>query len=68
MSRLRALLAFVGDFIIGDDWMTAAGVALALGVTAVVATATASAWWIMAVAVVAILALSLLRAERAARQ
>ncbi len=68
MSRVRALLVFVWDFIVGDDWVTAAGVAAALGITALAATASARVWWIMPTAVIMILTLSLLRAERAARR
>jgi hypothetical protein len=52
------------DFVVGDDPMTALGVAVALGVTAVIASAGAAAWWVMPVAAVALLALSLRRAAR----
>ncbi len=53
----RALLA-VWDFIVGDDWRTAVGVVLALGITALVATTSLAAWWVMPVAVLAQLARS----------
>ena len=46
----------------GDDWRTAAGVAVALGVTAVVAGSGVTAWWIVPVATVGLLAASLWRA------
>ena len=62
MRRLRAFGAFVYDFVVGDDWRVAAGVAVALGVTAVAAEAGLTAWWIMPVATVALLAASLWRA------
>ena len=62
MRRLRAFAAFLYDFVIGDDWRVAAGVAIALGVTAVAAAAGLAAWWIMPVATVALLAASLRRA------
>jgi hypothetical protein len=54
----------VWDFVVGDDPMTAVGVAVALGATALIASAGAPAWWVMPVAVVALLALSLRRAAR----
>jgi hypothetical protein len=54
----------VWDFIVGDDWVTAAGVVVALGATAAIAGAGVSAWWVMPVAIVAILCLSLRRAAR----
>lgn len=62
MNRLRAAALWVWDFIVGDDWMTAFGVVLALGLTAVIAAAGVAAWWVMPVAVVVLLALSLRRA------
>ena len=34
MSRVRAFGLFWWDFIVGDDWRAAAGVGLAIGVTA----------------------------------
>ena len=60
---VRAALA-VWDFVVGDDPWTAVGVATALGATALIAGAGAAAWWVMPVATVALLALSLRRAAR----
>ena len=62
MRRLRAFGAFLYDFVVGDDWRVAVGVAVALGVTAVAAGAGLAAWWIMPVATVALLVASLWRA------
>lgn len=62
MRRLRAFAAFLYDFVVGDDWRVAVGVAVALGVTAVAAGAGLAAWWIMPVATVALLGASLWRA------
>ena len=62
MKRLRAFGAFLYDFVVGDDWRVAAGVVVALAVTAVAAGAGLAAWWIMPVATVALLAASLWRA------
>jgi hypothetical protein len=54
----------VWEFVVGDDPMIALGVAVALGATALIAGAGAPAWWVMPVAAVALLALSLRRAAR----
>jgi hypothetical protein len=62
MTVLRRFLLGVWDFIVGDDWITAAGVVLALGITAAVAGAGIAAWWLMPVAVLLLLAVSLRRA------
>ena len=51
MTRLRALALGVWEFVVGDDWVTALGVVVALGVTAIVAGAGGTAWWMMPVAV-----------------
>jgi hypothetical protein len=59
----RAALA-VWDFVVGDDWRVALGVAVAIAVTAVVADTTVAAWWVLPVAVVALLLDSLRRASR----
>ena len=64
MNRLRALTAFLYDFVIGDDPLVAAVVAVALGLTAALAGAGVSAWWPLPLAVVAVLSLSLHRATR----
>ena len=62
-----SVLKGVWEFIVGDDWITALGVVIALGVTAAIASANAAAaWWVMPVAVVALLAFSLRRAARRA--
>jgi hypothetical protein len=62
VSRARTLAAFVWDFVVGDDWRLAAGVVVALGVTALVATTTVSAWWIAPPLVGGLLAWSVWRA------
>jgi len=66
MTRVRAFLAAVWEFVVGDDWRTAIGVALALALTALVASAGISAWWVMPLAVLGLLALSIRRAARGA--
>jgi hypothetical protein len=66
MTRALSIVRGIWDFVVGDDWRTAIGVALSLAVTALVAGTGASAWWIMPPAVLALLALSLRRAARGA--
>jgi hypothetical protein len=66
MTRARTFGLAVWDFIVGDDWRTAIGVALALGLTALIAAAGVSAWWVMPLAVLGLLALSIRRAARGA--
>jgi hypothetical protein len=62
MSRLARIGRAIWEFVVGDDWVTAIGVAVAIGVTAVVAATGAAAWWIMPIAVVGLLASSVRRA------
>jgi hypothetical protein len=64
VSRLRSLAYFLWDFVVGDDWRIALGVAVALGVTAVAAGSGVTAWWIVPVATAALLVGSLWRAAR----
>ena len=63
MSRLRAFMGFLYDFVVGDDPLIAVVIALALGITAVIAGWGAPAWWVMPAAVVAVLTFSVLRAS-----
>jgi len=66
MNRLGAAAAGIWEFVAGDDWVTAAGVVLALGLTAAVSEET-SAWFVMPLAVALLLALSIWRAARSDR-
>jgi len=50
------------DFVVGDDWTVAAGVVIALVLTTLLVHAGVTAWWLMPLAVVALLAMSLQRA------
>ncbi len=65
MTRIQAFALAVWEFVVGDDWRTAIGVALALGLTAIVAAVGLSAWWVMPLAVLGLLALSIRRAAPA---
>jgi hypothetical protein len=62
---MRRFAHFWWNFIVGDDWRVAAGIALGLGLTALVATTDVPAWWIMPVAVALVLWASLRRVARA---
>jgi hypothetical protein len=60
MNRLRAFAIFWYDFIIGDDWRVAAGVVVGLGTTAaVVHLVHVTAWWLLPLVVIGMLAVSL---------
>jgi hypothetical protein len=63
IAWLRRFGAFWYDFVVGDDWRVAVGVVVALGLTYVWSTATSiPSWWVLPVAVVILLTLSLRRA------
>jgi hypothetical protein len=66
VRRIRAFGFFWWDFVVGDDWLTAAGVVLAIGGTALLVHAAGlDAWWLVPASVAALLGLSLRRAARA---
>jgi len=56
---MRRFARFWWDFVVGDDWVAAAGVAAALALTALL-----GAWWVLPLAVAAVLAATLARAVR----
>jgi hypothetical protein len=62
--RLRAFGAFAYDFVIGDDWWVAAGVASGLAVTYWLSHASVTAWWLIPVLLLVLLPVSLWRAVR----
>jgi uncharacterized membrane protein len=64
MRFARGFARFWWDFIVGDDWRVAVGVLLAFGITALLAATSVPAWWVLPLAVAAVLWLSLLRAAR----
>jgi hypothetical protein len=59
MSRIVAFGRFWWDFVVGDDWVAAAGVIAGLALTAALA-----AWWVLPIAVAIVLTMSVLRAAR----
>ena len=60
MKYIRSFVLFWWDFIVGDDWRVAAGVAVGLALTAVF-----EVWWLLPPAVALVLFESLRRAARA---
>jgi len=61
MSALGAALRSVWEFVVGDDWRTAAGVVVALGLTGLVVALGGAGWWVMPPAVMLLLWLSVRR-------
>ncbi len=57
---------FLWDFVVGDDWRAAPGVAAAIGAAAATVAAGANDWWLIPLGVAAILAESLRREARRA--
>ena len=64
MRYLVAFLRFWWDFVVGDDWRIAVGVVAALALTVLLTHHDVNAWWLMPLAVVAILLSSLRRVAR----
>jgi hypothetical protein len=64
MNRLAAFGRFWWDFVIGDDWLAAASITLAIALTAALAHANITAWWLLPPAVTIILYTTLRRATR----
>lgn len=65
MSKLAAFGRFWWDFVVGDDWRVSVEIVAAVGATAALAAGGVAAWWVLPIAVVAILYGSLRRAVRA---
>ncbi len=68
MRRVAAFARFWWEFVAGDDWRIAAGLAVALGLCALLAHESVAAWWLLPLAVVALLAESLHRAIHGSRR
>ena len=64
VQRIKAFGAFWYDFVIGDDWLVAAGVVIALLLTYLVSRTAVPAWWLVPLALAVLLPLSLWRAAR----
>jgi hypothetical protein len=61
MRRIRAFGRFWWNFVVGDDPLAAAAVVVAIGATAALVAAGVNAWWLMPVAVAAVLWVSVQR-------
>ena len=66
MRHIRAFGAFWWNFIVGDDWRVAVGVAAGLGLSAFLSHRNIAAWWVLPVTVALVLVVSLRRATRGA--
>lgn len=64
MRYLRSFGLFWWNFIVGDDWRVAAGLAVAIALTYVLAHNDVNAWWLLPLAVAVLLADSLRRATQ----
>jgi uncharacterized membrane protein len=64
MSYLKTFGRFWWDFVVGDDWRVAIGVIAALGLSELLVKESLPAWWLLPLAVVALLAASLRSAVR----
>jgi hypothetical protein len=61
MRYLKSFGLFWWDFVVGDDWRAALGLLIAIAVTAALVAAGVDAWWLMPIAVLVVLAMSLRR-------
>lgn len=61
MSAVNRAGRALWEFIVGDDWLTAAGVVVTIGFTAALAAVGLPAWWAMPVGVLLVLVVSLHR-------
>ena len=66
MRWLASFGRFWWDFVVGDDWLVAVLVAVGIGATAILAAASVTAWWLLPLAVLLVLWVSLRRAIRSA--
>jgi len=61
MKYLVAFGRFWWNFIVGDDWTVAAGVAVAIGLVAILVDHDVNAWWLLPIAVVLLTGISVWR-------
>jgi hypothetical protein len=67
MRRVRAVLRFAWEFVVGDDWRIAATVAAAIGVTALLGDDGVRAWWLLPIVVIVVLTTSIWTLARTRR-
>ena len=63
-ARIRSFAAFWYDFVIGDDWLGAAGVVISLALTYALSQTAVPTWWLVPLFLVLLLPVSLWRATR----
>ena len=61
MRYLVAFGRFWWDFVVGDDWTVAAGVAAALGAVGILTHEGVDAWWLLPLAIALLTAISVWR-------
>jgi hypothetical protein len=64
---VKALIRFLWDFVIGDDWRIALAVLLALAVTLIVSGSSLAVWWLLPLVVVGALSISVWDVARRSR-
>ena len=62
MRYVASFGRFWWEFVVGDDWIAAAGIVAAIGLTATLAASGITVWWVMPLAVLVVLTVSLRRA------
>ena len=67
MNRVRSLLRFLWDFVIGDDWRIAAAVAVTLVAMLVLSNSGVRVWWLLPLVVLAMLTVSVWGVARSRR-
>ena len=61
-SWIVAIVRFLDEFIVGDDWTVAAAIGIGLILSAILSVNHIAAWWLLPVIVVVMLGISLRRA------
>jgi hypothetical protein len=64
VNYLRSFARFWWDFVVGDDWRVALGIAFALAITWGITDRGSNPWWLLPFAIVIVLAASLWRETR----
>jgi hypothetical protein len=64
MKYVESFARFWYDFVVGDDWRVALGVAIAIALTVVAADRGANWWWLLPGAVGGLLTMTVLSAAR----
>jgi hypothetical protein len=67
MTRARQLIRFLWDFVVGDDWRIAVGVAVALLLTLVLSDNGVATWWLLPLVVAVMLSVSVWSVARKQR-